>query len=112
MRGRCLGLRSTAEARRTATEDDFRSYDFGNLYTRRGQKLTIKTGMEGRTDARSRIRLNNFGGTFTFPNLEAFESGVADTYREARGEPFQRATQLDMSGFMQKRHRADAGSCR
>ena len=33
--------------------------------------------------------------------MEAFESGVADTYREARGEPFQRATQLDMSAFMQ-----------
>jgi len=83
------------------SEDNNRNYDFSNLYTRLGQKLTIKTGMEGRYQRNRSYSLANFGGTFTFSNLDAFRNGLADTYRVARGNPFQLTTQLEMSGFMQ-----------
>lgn len=82
-------------------EDTNRTYDFGNLYTRLGQKLTIKTGVEGSYRRAESFSVNNFGGTYSFSNLDAFVSGVADTYRVARGEPFQKTTQLEMAGFVQ-----------
>ncbi len=82
-------------------QDENRVYQFGNLYTRLGQKLTIKTGMEGYYRRSESMSLANFGGTFTFPNLDAFVNGVADTYRVARGTALQRTTQLELSGFLQ-----------
>ena len=82
-------------------QDNNRTYQFGNLYTRLGQKLTIKTGMEGQYREAQSFSTTNFGGTFTFPNLDAFINGIADTYRVARGNPSQRTTQLELSGFMQ-----------
>ena len=82
-------------------EDSNRTYDFSNLYTRLGQTLTIKTGMEGSYRRNRSFSLNNFGGTFSFANLDAFMSGVADTYRVARGEPRQVTTQLELAGFIQ-----------
>ena len=82
-------------------QDNNRTYEFGNLYTRLGQMLTIKTGMEGYYRQNESMSLTNFGGTFTFPNLDAFVRSVADTYRVARGNPSQRTTQLELSGFMQ-----------
>jgi len=82
-------------------QDNNRTYQFGNLYTRLGEKLTIKTGMEGQYREARSFSTTNFGGTFTFPNLDAFINGIADTYRVARGNPSQRTTQLELSGFMQ-----------
>jgi hypothetical protein len=82
-------------------EDSNRNYNFSNLYTRLGQKLTIKTGMEGAYRRNQSFSLNNFGGTFSFANLDEFLSGVADTYRVARGEPRQVTTQLELAGFIQ-----------
>ena len=82
-------------------QDENRVYDFGNLYTRLAEKVTIKTGMEGSYRRSESFSLSNFGGTFTFPNLDAFISGVADTYRVARGNPSQLTTQLELSGFIQ-----------
>ncbi len=82
-------------------EDNNRTYEFSNLYTRLGQKLTIKTGMEGMYRRNRSFSTNNFGGTFSFSNLDAFVKGAADTYRVARGNPFQQTTQLEMSGFIQ-----------
>ena len=82
-------------------QDNNRTYEFGNLYTRLGQLLTIKTGMEGQYRQNETFSLTNFGGTFTFPNLDAFVNGVADTYRIARGDPSQRTKQLELSAFMQ-----------
>lgn len=81
--------------------DNNRIYQFGNLYTRLGQKLTLKTGIEGYYRQSETFSLQNFGGTFTFPNLAAFVNGVADTYRVARGNPAQRTAQLEFSGFVQ-----------
>jgi len=82
-------------------EDSNRNYNFSNLYTRLGQKLTIKTGMEGAYRRNRSFSMNNFGGTFSFANLDAFMSGVADTFRVARGEPRQLTTQLELAGFIQ-----------
>jgi hypothetical protein len=81
--------------------DNNRVYEFGNLYTRLGEKLTTKAGIDGFYRQSDIFSLTNFGGTFTFPNLEAFVNGVADTYRIARGNPSQHTTQLELSGFAQ-----------
>jgi len=82
-------------------QDNNRTYEFGNLYTRLGQKLTLKTGIEGYYRRNESFSPQNFGGTFTFPNLAAFINGVADTYRIARGNPSQQTTQFEFSGFVQ-----------
>ena len=82
-------------------EDDNRTYQFGNLFTHLGQKLTLKTGVEGYYRRNESFSLQNFGGTFTFPNLAAFVDGVADTYRVSRGTPSQQTTQLETSAFVQ-----------
>jgi TonB dependent receptor len=82
-------------------KDNNRTYEFGNLYTRLGQILTIKTGLEGQYRQNDTFSETNFGGTFTFPNLDAFVSGIADTYRLARGNPSQQTSQLELSGFLQ-----------
>ncbi len=83
-------------------QDRNRTYDFGNLYTHLGQKLTLKTGTEGEYRRIESFSLQNFGGTFTFPNLDAFVTGVADTYRIAKGDPSQSTSQLELSAFMQQ----------
>ena len=82
-------------------QDNNRTYEFGNLYTRLGPKLTLKTGIDGYYRRNESFSLQNFGGTFTFPNLDAFINGVADTYRIARGNPSQQTTQFEFSGFVQ-----------
>ncbi|HKC55013.1 MAG TPA: TonB-dependent receptor, partial [Vicinamibacterales bacterium] len=82
-------------------QDNNRTYEFGNLYTRLGPKLTLKTGIDGYYRRNESFSLQNFGGTFTFPNLDAFINGVADTYRIARGNPSQETTQFEFSGFVQ-----------
>jgi hypothetical protein len=82
-------------------QDNNRTYEFGNLYTRLGQKLTLKTGIDGYYRRNESFSLQNFGGTFTFPNLDAFVNGAADTYRIARGNPSQDTTQFEFSGFVQ-----------
>src|SRR4029453_15248341 len=60
-----------------------------------------KAGLDGFYRQSETFSLTNFGGTFTFPNLDAFVNGVADTYRIARGNPSQHTTQLELSGFAQ-----------
>lgn len=82
-------------------EDNNRTYNFSNLYTRLGQKLTLKTGIDGAYRDNHSYSLTNFGGTFSFSNLDAFMRGTADTYRVSRGNPSQDTNQLDFSAFIQ-----------
>ena len=83
------------------SESSNRTYGFGNLYTRLGEKLTTKVGMDG-TYARNRsLSLENFGGTFTFSSPEAFRAGRALTYRVSQGEPFLDMAQWELAAFTQ-----------
>jgi hypothetical protein len=84
-----------------SSESGTRTYGFGNLYTRLGEKLTTKAGMEG-TFARNRsLSLENFGGTFTFSSPDAYRNGTALTYRISQGEPLLEMGQWELAAFTQ-----------
>lgn len=83
------------------SEDGNRQYEFGNLLTRLGETLTIKTGIEGVYRVEDSHSTNNFYGTFTFSSLDAYLAGVPLTYRVTRGNPRLEFGQLEMAGFFQ-----------
>lgn len=83
------------------SENRSRTYDFGNLYTRLGEKLTVKAGVDGTYRTNRSVSTENFGGTFTFPSLEAFRDGAALTYRVNRGDPLLDANQWELAAFVQ-----------
>jgi len=87
-------------AQNRAEETD-RTIEFGNLFTRLGERLTIKTGIEGAHRMQRSLSMNNFGGTFTFSSLDAYLAGVPSTYRVTRGDPRFEHGQLEMAGFFQ-----------
>lgn len=84
-----------------SSETSNRTYGFGNLYTRWGERLTTRAGIEG-TYARNRsLSLENFGGTFTFSSPAAYRDGTALTYRVSQGEPFLDMAQWELAAFTQ-----------
>jgi len=82
-------------------EDRNRSISFGNLYTRLGERLTLKTGVEGVYRMERSVSTNNFGGTFTFSSLDAYLAGTPLNFRINRGNPSLELGQLEMAGFAQ-----------
>ena len=82
-------------------EEANRSYEFGNLFTRVGDKLTVKTGVEGTYRAERSITTDNFGGTFTFSSLQDYLAGTPLNYRVTRGNPELEFGQLEMGAFVQ-----------
>ncbi len=78
-----------------------RTYDFGILYTRLGERLTLKTGAEGSQRTERSFSIANFGGTFTFSNLDAYLAGTPLTYRVSRGQPELVTSQVEASFFAQ-----------
>lgn len=83
------------------SESQDRAYNFDTLFTRVGDLVTIKTGLEGSYRDQQRFSTNNFGGTFTFSSLDAFLAGTPINYRVTRGTPGLRTTQLEGSAFVQ-----------
>jgi hypothetical protein len=86
-------------------QNEFRNtqdnYQFSTLFTRLGEKLTIKSGIEGahrRTDSFSR---GNFSGAFTFSSLAAYNANQALTFRINRGTPELKFNQTEIGMFMQ-----------
>ena len=82
----------------TATRRD---YEFGTLYTRSAEIVTIKAGVEGLYQDNQSFSQENFGGSFTFSNLPAYELGLPLNYRVTRGNPLLEASQFELSAFMQ-----------
>jgi hypothetical protein len=82
-------------------EDRNRSISFGNLYTRLGERFTLKTGVEGVYRMERSVSTNNFGGTFTFSSLDAYLAGTPLNFRINRGNPVLELGQLEMAGFAQ-----------
>jgi hypothetical protein len=83
------------------SEDRDRHYEFGNLYTRVGDVITVKTGIEGNYRHQRSYSTNNFNGTFTFSSLDAYRAGRPLTYRVTRGNPLLEFGQLEMGAFVQ-----------
>jgi hypothetical protein len=83
------------------SESTRRDYDFGNLYTRLGEKLTLRAGIQGRYRMSRSFSQNDFGGTFIFSTLESYDAGKPLNYRVTRGNPLLDTNQLELSFFIQ-----------
>lgn len=91
---------STGGAQNTSEKND-RTYDFSNLYTRLGEKVTVRAGSHGQYLTSRSFSENNFGGTFTFSSLDSYLAGRPLTYRVTRGNPLLETDQLQLSFFDQ-----------
>jgi len=78
-----------------------RDYDFGNLYTRLGEKLTLRAGTQGRYRMSRSFSQSDFGGTFTFSTLESYLAGTPLNYRVTSGNPLLNVNQSELSFFIQ-----------
>jgi hypothetical protein len=74
-------------------------YYVNNLFSHTGQKVSIKAGFDGGYRKSRSISEDNFLGTFTFSDLDAFHQGIATTYRVTRGNPVLLNGQFEMSTF-------------
>jgi hypothetical protein len=83
------------------SEDTSRDYDFSNLYTRLGEKVTIRAGSQGRFRSIRSVSEANFGGTFTFSSLDTYLAGRPLNYRVTMGEPLLNVDQMEGSFFVQ-----------
>ena len=82
-------------------EEANRRFGFGNMYTRLGDRITLKTGFGGNYRIRRSVSTENFGGTFTFSNLDAYLAATPLTYRVTRGTPDLEVRQFEGAGFVQ-----------
>src|SRR4030095_9667852 len=62
-------------------------YYLNNLFSHTGAKVSVKAGFDGGYRTSRSTSQDNFLGWFTFPNLDAFRDGIAETYRVTRGNP-------------------------
>jgi hypothetical protein len=84
-----------------SSEKNEHAYEFSNLYTRLGEKITMRAGSYGQYANRRSSSETNFGGTFTFSNLDSYRAGQPLTYRVTRGNPLLNTNQLELSFFDQ-----------
>ncbi len=78
-----------------------RNYEFFSMYTRVGERWTLKAGVEGVYRTRRSLAEDNFGGAFTFSSLDDFEVGKAATYSVNQGDPLVEIDQIETAVFMQ-----------
>ena len=90
-----------AAALRTMWTTRARTYDFNNLYTQLGERLTIKTGVSVVYRTNESFSENNFTGTFTFSSLDAYLAGPAADIPEERGNPSGSINQWETAFFLQ-----------
>jgi hypothetical protein len=83
------------------SENTRHDYDFSNLYTRLGEKVTMRAGTQGRYRTNRSFSETDFGGTFTFSSLDSYRAGKPLTYRVTRGNPLLQTDQLELSFFLQ-----------
>jgi len=83
------------------SEKNERGYEVSTLYTRLGEKVTMRAGSYGKYANRRSSSETNFGGTFTFSNLESYLAGMPLSYRVTRGNPLLKTDQVELSFFDQ-----------
>src|SRR5207245_8668144 len=76
-------------------------YDFSNLYTRLGEKLTLRAGTQGRYRASRSSSRNNFGGEFIFSTIDSYLAGTPLTYRVTRVIPLLDTDAWELAFFIQ-----------
>jgi len=83
------------------SEKSERNYDFSSMYTRLGEKVTMRAGSNGQYVTNRSFSETNFGGTFTFSSLDSYRAGRPLMYRVTRGNPLLGTDQLQLSFFDQ-----------
>ena len=83
------------------SETTRRTYGIDSLYTRLGERLTVKAGMEATYQKNRSVSTENFGGTFSFANIQAFRQGRATSYRVNSGDPLLEVAHSDLGAFVQ-----------
>ncbi|MBI4473202.1 MAG: TonB-dependent receptor [Acidobacteria bacterium] len=81
--------------------DDRDNWWIGNLFTRMGQKLTIKAGFDGNYLTLRSVNESNFLGAFTFSNMESYFRGEPASHRVTRGNPILKTSQFENAIFIQ-----------
>jgi len=83
------------------TRNTRRDYEYNTLYSRLGEKLTMRSGTEGRYRTNRLFSQDDFGGTFIFSNLQSYISGKPLNYRVTLGNPLLETNQFEISFFHQ-----------
>ncbi len=91
---------STGGAQNNLTNDG-RTIEFGNLYSRLGEKHTMKSGFSGVRRRNQSVSRNMFVGAFTFSSLDAYRQGKAISYRVNGGTPELTVDQWEFAVFTQ-----------
>ena len=91
----------TSGGAQNRSENKEHIYDFSSLYTRLGEKVTMRAGGRGHYQTRRSLSEINFGGTFTFSTLDSFLSEQPLSFRVTQGDPLLETDQLDLSIFLQ-----------
>jgi len=92
----------------SASESENRTHQLSTLWIYTGDIFSIRTGGSLYRPSQTETSLDNFQGTFTFPNLDAYRDGVPSLYKVTRGEPTLAYSQLEWSAFLQYEHRASS----
>jgi hypothetical protein len=78
-----------------------RVYEFGNLYSQFGEKLTLKTGFNGVYRKNRSFSQNTFLGSFTFSSLDGYLRGKPILFRVNGGKPELEVGQWEYAFFAQ-----------
>jgi hypothetical protein len=78
-----------------------RTYELGNLYSRLGEKLTLKTGFNAVSRSNRSVSRNMFLGAFTFSSLNGYTQQRPIIYRVNRGNPGLDTRQWEFAFFAQ-----------
>lgn len=73
------------------------------IYT--GKRFTLRTGGNLSRPSSYETSTNNFLGTFTFPNLQAYRDGLPTSYAVTGGDPTIEYSQTEWSAFVQNEQR-------
>jgi hypothetical protein len=82
-------------------ESGNRTYGVGTLYTRLGERLTLKAGADATLRRQHSLSLENFGGTFTFSSPDAYVQGTPLLYSVSAGNPLLDMSQTELAAFAQ-----------
>jgi hypothetical protein len=82
-------------------ESDRKSFGFSNLFSRIGTALTLKMGSDANIIKSQSLSRNNFIGSFTFSDLDAYLDGKPSSYSVTRGNPLLDISQVQWSLFIQ-----------
>ncbi len=83
------------------SEQDRKTYNVSNLFSRMGGKLTMKAGFDTSFIRNHSLSEQNFTGSFTFSSMDDYRRGTPDSYNVTRGTPSLDFSQIQWSVFVQ-----------